>query len=121
MHGLELHSAVEHDLPITFLVLDNAAHGMCLVREQLLLGENSGYNVFRRSRLGAGLRAMFPGLRAVDCGSAEELERALAECRDVSGPCFVCAQLPEVEVPPFAAFRSAAGGTVATVERGVSS
>jgi len=121
MHGLELHTAVEHDLPITFLVLDNAAHGMCLVREQLLLGENSGYNVFRRSRLGAGLRAMFPGLRAVDCGSAGELERALAEGREVSGPCFISAQLPEVEVPPFAAFRTASGGASASVERGVAS
>ena len=112
---------MEHDLPITFIVLDNAAHGMCLVREQLLLGENSGYNAFRRSRLGAGIAAMLPGLPAFDCASTEELEHALARCRDVSGPCFVCAQLPQVEIPPFAAFQHARDQGMAAVERGVAS
>jgi thiamine pyrophosphate-dependent acetolactate synthase large subunit-like protein len=64
---------------------------------------------------------MFPGLHAVDCSSADELERALAECRDIAGPCFVSLALPEVEVPPFAAFRNASGEVVASVERGVRS
>jgi acetolactate synthase-1/2/3 large subunit len=105
MQGLEVHTAVEHDLPITYVVLDNAAHGMCLVREQLLLGENSGYNVFRRSQLGAGLKQMFPGLPAFDCGDAEQLAQALGSARESSGPAFVSAQLLEVEVPPFAAFQ----------------
>ena len=39
MHGLEIHTAVEHALPITYIMLNNSAHGMCLVRERLLLGE----------------------------------------------------------------------------------
>jgi acetolactate synthase-1/2/3 large subunit len=117
MHGLEVHTAVEHDLPITYLVLDNAAHGMCLVREHLLLGRSSGYNTFRRSRLGAGLAAMFPGLPAFDCASAEELDRALSECASATGPCFVSAHLPTVEVPPFAAFSSAHDRGIDTVER----
>jgi len=118
MHGLEVHTAVEHDLPITYLVLDNAAHGMCLVREQLLLGESSGYNVFRRSRLGAGLAAMFPGLTAFDCCSAEQLEQALAQCRELAGPCLLSVRLPEVEVPPFAAFERARALGVTSVARG---
>ncbi|HVZ34909.1 MAG TPA: thiamine pyrophosphate-dependent enzyme, partial [Polyangiaceae bacterium] len=117
MHGLEVHTAVEHDLPITYLVLDNAAHGMCLVREHLLLGQSSGYNSFRRSRLGAGLAAMLPGLLAFDCDSAEELDRALSKCAAASGPCFVSARLPAVEVPPFAAFSSARSRGIDTVER----
>jgi acetolactate synthase-1/2/3 large subunit len=118
MHGLEVHTAVEHDLPITYLVLDNAAHGMCLVREQLLLGQSSGYNAFRRSRLGAGLGAMFPGLAAFDCSSAEQVEAALAQCHERRGPCFVSAQLAEVEVPPFAAFEPARARGVTRVARG---
>ncbi|HKO90469.1 MAG TPA: thiamine pyrophosphate-dependent enzyme, partial [Polyangiaceae bacterium] len=117
MHGLELHTAVEHQLPITYLVLDNAAHGMCLVREQLLLGESSGYNAFRRSRLGAGLAAMFPGLTAFDCDDLEQLEHALEACREAPGPCFVAARLPEVEVPPFAAFERARALGVTSVTR----
>jgi acetolactate synthase-1/2/3 large subunit len=117
MHGLEVHTAVEHQLPITYLVLDNAAHGMCLVRERLLLGESSGYNGFRRSHLGAGLSAMFPGLPACDCSSQEQVAQALARSRDAGGPCFVSAQLPEVEVPPFAAFASARERGLLTIER----
>ncbi|HEU4579477.1 MAG TPA: thiamine pyrophosphate-binding protein [Polyangiaceae bacterium] len=117
MHGLETHTAVEHQLPITYLVLDNAAHGMCLVREKLLLGESSGYNGFRRSHLGAGLAAMFPGLPAFDCTSLEQLARALEHCGGSGGPCFVSAQLPEIEVPPFAAFAGARARGLLTLER----
>jgi acetolactate synthase-1/2/3 large subunit len=117
MHGLEVHTAVEHHLPISYLVLDNAAHGMCLVREKLLLGESSGYNQFRRSHLGAGLAAMFPGLPAFGCNSLEQLAQALARCRDSGGPCFLSAQLPEIEVPPFAAFASARARGLLTIER----
>jgi acetolactate synthase I/II/III large subunit len=105
MHGLEIHTAVEHTLPITYLLLDNRAHGMCLVRERLLLKDDGGYNTFGPSRLGAGLGAMFPRLPAWDCPDLETLESALARAFEVPGPAVVCAQLPEVEVPPFLAFR----------------
>lgn len=118
MHGLEIHTALQYDLPITYVVLDNAAHGMCLVREQLLLGESSGYNSFRRSRLAAGLAAMFPGLATFDCHDPEQLRQALAASGTRSGPCFVCAQLPDVEIPPFAAFRAARDAGVTRVDRG---
>jgi len=53
MHGFEVHTAVEHALPITYVVFNNSAHGMCLVRERLLLEENGAYNVFQRSFIGA--------------------------------------------------------------------
>jgi acetolactate synthase-1/2/3 large subunit len=118
MHGLEVHTAVEHQLPITFVVLDNAAHGMCLVREHLLLGTSSGYNVFRRSRLGAGLAAMLPGLLAIECADLTQLEQALATCRSHPGPSFLSLRLPEVEIPPFAAFQGARAAGVLSVPRG---
>ncbi|MFD6420332.1 thiamine pyrophosphate-dependent enzyme, partial [Streptomyces sp. NPDC060194] len=35
MHGMEIHTAIEHDLPITFVVFNNNAHAMCVTREQL--------------------------------------------------------------------------------------
>lgn len=46
---LEVHTGVEHALPISYVVFNNSAHGMCLVCERLLLGENASYDVFRRS------------------------------------------------------------------------
>ena len=118
MQGMEIHTAVEHGLPITYVILDNRAHGMCLVRERLLLGENAGYNAFRSSRLGAGLAAMFPGLPAHDCETRSEFELLLQRSFRESGPSVVCASMPDVEVPPFSAFRERAP-TALTVPREV--
>jgi acetolactate synthase-1/2/3 large subunit len=104
MHGLDVHTAVEHALPITYVVFNNRAHGMCLVRERLLLGAESGYNAFGPAHIGAGLAAMFPGLAACDCTTVAELEAALARANASAGPAVICAELPTVEVPPFLAF-----------------
>jgi acetolactate synthase-1/2/3 large subunit len=121
MHGLEVHTAVEHSLPITYVVFDNGAHGMCLVRERLLLGENAGYNAFGRSHLGAGLAAMFPRLAAEGCRDSNELERALGRAVERRGPTFISAELSDVEIPPFGPLLSAAGPGLTHVERGVPS
>jgi acetolactate synthase-1/2/3 large subunit len=117
MHGLEVHTAVEHQLPITYVILNNAAHGMCVVRERLLLHQNAGYNVFRRSHIAAGLASMFPGLRGRDCDDAAELEAALRAAGDQPGPSVIGIELDEIEVPPFVAFQQLDPGA-ATVSRG---
>ena len=117
MHGLEIHTAVEHDLPITYVILDNRAHGMCLVRERLLLGRDAGYNAFLRSRIGTGLAAMFPRLSACDCDDLATLEDALHVAAKGSGPMVVCARLRDVEVPPFAQFQQVSPQTT-IVRRG---
>jgi acetolactate synthase I/II/III large subunit len=104
MHGLEVHTAIEHALPITFVIFNNRAHGMCLVRERLLLKTESGYNSFGPAHLGAGLAATFPGLEACDCTTVAELEAALVRARNRLGPAVIAAELASVEVPPFLAF-----------------
>jgi acetolactate synthase-1/2/3 large subunit len=119
MNGLDIHTAVEHELPITYIVFNNSAHGMCLVRERVLLGENAGYNAFRRSHIGAGLGAMFPRLEAYDCRSSELLASALERAAKAKGPTLVTVELEEVEVPPFAAFQKATREGITTVSRGV--
>jgi acetolactate synthase-1/2/3 large subunit len=106
MHGMEVHTAVEQALPITYLILNNRAHGMCLVRERLLLGEDGGYNAFRASHVGAGLRRLFPGLVGGDCKSLGELDTLLDEATRAAGPSIVGVELEDVEVPPFTPFRS---------------
>lgn len=107
MHGFEIHTAIEHALPITYLIFNNNAHGMCLVRERLLLREEHGYNVFRPAHIAAGLGAMLPGLAGHDCRTLPELEDALHRTRDHEGPVVIAVELPDVEVPPFTAFRQA--------------
>ncbi|HYP76792.1 MAG TPA: thiamine pyrophosphate-binding protein [Polyangiaceae bacterium] len=117
MHGLDIHTAVEHRLPVTYIIFNNRAHGMCLVRERLLLRENAGYNAFRDSHLGEGLRAMFPGLVACDCRNTVELAHALEQAAPQAGPCVISLELEHVEVPPFAAFQRPSQG-LTTVSRG---
>jgi acetolactate synthase-1/2/3 large subunit len=107
MHGLDVHTAIQHRLPVTYVIFDNRAHGMCLIRERLLLRQESGYNTFSESRIGTGLAAMFPGLAAVDCETPSEFEGAFARALARSGPSVVCARLADVEVPPFGPFRAA--------------
>lgn len=38
MHGMEIHTAIEHRLPVTFVIVNNNAHAMCVTREQLYYG-----------------------------------------------------------------------------------
>lgn len=116
MHGLEIHTAVEQGLPITFVIFNNRAHGMCLVRERLLLRTDAGYNSFRASHVGAGLAAMFPGLPAADCTSVPALEAALARAASERGPSVVVVELDGVEIPPFAAFQAAGGAAFTLVK-----
>jgi acetolactate synthase-1/2/3 large subunit len=80
---------------------------MCLVREQLLLREVSGYNAFRPAHLASGLAAMFPGLYARECTTLTELEDALRAGSAVAGPSVISVVLEHVEVPPFVAFQRA--------------
>jgi acetolactate synthase-1/2/3 large subunit len=119
MNGLDIHTAVEHELPVTYIVFNNRAHGMCLVRERVLLGENAGYNTFRRSHIGAGLGAMFPRLPASDCRTADALATALDLAAHTKGPSLIAVELEDVEVPPFAAFQKATREGITTVSRGV--
>ena len=80
MHGMEIHTAVQYQLPVTFLLFDNHAHAMCVTREQLFYDDLYSYNRFGPSRLGAGLATMFPGLQAVDVDDISELARCRSHC-----------------------------------------
>lgn len=104
MHGMELHTAVEYQLPITFVLFNNNAHAMCVTREQLFYRDVYSYNRFRPAHLGAGLAAMFPGLHAVDVAATSELEQALNAALAVDGPSVVCVECSADEIPPFAPF-----------------
>jgi acetolactate synthase-1/2/3 large subunit len=107
MHGLELHTAVEYRLPVTFVLLNNNAHAMCVTREQLYYGDRYSYNRFGPSRLGAGLAAMFPGLYSADVADAFRLRDALTTALDHRGPSVLSIECSADEIPPFAPFLAA--------------
>ncbi|MGM7646482.1 thiamine pyrophosphate-binding protein [Nocardia sp. JW2] len=106
MHGMEIHTAVEYDLPITFVVFNNNAHAMCVTREQLYYRDRYSFNRFRTTRLGAGIAAMFPGLPAHTVDDPTELDATLHRCLTTDGPSFVEILCDPDEIPPFLPFLS---------------
>jgi len=108
MHGMEIHTALQYKLPVTFLLFDNHAHAMCVTREQVFYDDLYSYNRFGPSRLGAGLATMFPGLPSVDVDDIGELPAALRTAFDTDGPSVVSVECSADEIPPFAAFLGSA-------------
>jgi acetolactate synthase-1/2/3 large subunit len=104
MHGMEVHTAVQYRLPVTFVLFNNNAHAMCVTREQLFYDDRYSYNRFQPSRLGAGMAAMIPGLRSVDVSDLDELAAAMGTALDVDGPAVVSIECAADEMPPFAPF-----------------
>jgi acetolactate synthase-1/2/3 large subunit len=104
MHGMEIHTALQYRLPVTFLLFDNHAHAMCVTREQLLYDDLYSYNRFGPSRLGAGLAAMFPDLPSVDVDEIGRLRGAVQTALDTDGPSVVSVECSADEIPPFANF-----------------
>ncbi len=104
MHGMEIHTAMQYGLPITFVLFDNHAHAMCVTREQLFYQDRYSYNRFGPSRLGAGLAAMFPGLPGYDVTETRQLPQALGMALDTEGPSVLSIECSADEIPPFAAF-----------------
>ncbi|MFC3963618.1 thiamine pyrophosphate-binding protein [Nocardia jiangsuensis] len=107
MHGMEFHTAVQLDLPLTVIVFDNSAHGMCLTREQLYYGDRYSFNRFRPAELGNGMGAMFPGLPSWSVRTTADLSTALPAAFDTPGPSFVAVTCDPDEIPPFLPFLSA--------------
>ena len=108
MHGMEIHTAIQYRLPITFVLFNNNAHAMCVTREQLFYDGLYSYNRFSPSLLGAGLARMFPSLVSVDVSGVGELQAALVHALAVDGPSVVSIACSADEIPPFAPFLAAA-------------
>jgi acetolactate synthase I/II/III large subunit len=109
---MEIHTALQYRLPITFLLFDNHAHAMCVTREQQFYGDHYSYNRFGSSRLGAGLAAMFPELQSTDVHEIDALPAAVAAALDVDGPSVISIECSADEIPPFAAFLGNAADAV---------
>lgn len=109
-HGMEVHTAVQYRLPVTFVLFNNNAHAMCVTREQLFYDDLYSYNRFRSSRLGAGLAAMFPGLTSFDVVSTDQFATAMRVALDVDGPAVVSVECAADEIPPFATFLAQGSG-----------
>lgn len=108
MHGLEIHTALEYRLPITFILFNNDAHAMCFTREYVYYGGDYSYNLFQPSELAAGLGAMFPSLKLLPGRTPSEIGESLRAAP--SGPAVMSIRVDACEVPPFAPFLEAMKG-----------
>ncbi len=104
MHGMELHTAVEQHAPVTLIVLNNNAHGMCVTRENLYFPSTAELNRFGETDIAAGLAAMFPGLDVRRATDASSLITACAELLARPGPHCLVVDVDPDEVPPFGPF-----------------
>ncbi|WP_366914417.1 thiamine pyrophosphate-binding protein [Nocardia sp.] len=104
MHGNEVHTAVEYQAPVTFVIFNNNAHAMCVTREQLYYSGDYSFNRFRPADIGAGVAAMYPQLPAWTTTTLAEFETALDKAHDEVGPVFIEILCDPDELPPFAPF-----------------
>ncbi|MFF3616963.1 thiamine pyrophosphate-binding protein [Streptomyces sp. NPDC002580] len=105
MHGAEVHTAVEHSAPVTFVVFNNNAHAMCALREEFLQGGVRDDDMFGRTDIAAGVAAAFPSLDVTGAESAEHLREALLRGNAGAGPAFVALDCDPKEIPPFLPFQ----------------
>ena len=104
MHGMELHTAVEYGAPVTVVILNNNAHGMCITREHLFFPEVASINRFRPADIAAGLDAMFPRLSVAHAVERADLRRTAADLLSRDGPTCLVVDVDPDEIPPFAPF-----------------
>ncbi|MGV9672986.1 thiamine pyrophosphate-binding protein [Gordonia sp. NPDC003504] len=104
MHGMEFHTAVEHGAPVTLIVANNDAHGMCVTREGLFFPNTISSNRFRHTDIGSGLAAMFNGIDVRCPTDPGELRVDCKQLFAADGPNCLVVETDCDEVPPFLPF-----------------
>lgn len=116
MLGAEVNTAVQHQLPILFVVFNNNMHGMCVTRQQLYFDgriEASRYPAVSIADLARGLGGKH-GLWVRSAGTSDELCTSLREyftCSNGPGVLELC--LGAEQMPPFTPFLSSDAPTYA--------
>lgn len=104
MHGMEIHTAVQHSLPMVFFIFNNNSHGMCSTREAVFLDGETGVNNFKPCYFGLGFDRMFPEVQSFEVNTMEELRFTLLKTKHPSMPCIVSINIDNHAKPPFRTF-----------------
>jgi acetolactate synthase-1/2/3 large subunit len=103
MSAFELHTAVEEQLPLIVVVLNDGGHGMVEMGSAFQFGRNAVPSARFSRRIAAAAFAEAVGARASVVRSAEELREAYARALRHSGPSLLDVEIDPSEVPPFGA------------------
>ncbi|MBK8253930.1 MAG: thiamine pyrophosphate-binding protein [Polyangiaceae bacterium] len=98
MCGVEIHTAVEHDLPVIWIVLNNRGHGMVYHGDQLLLKRKLPSSSFR-SELDVATIARSLGAVGVRVETPEELNKALKRALVEKKPFVIDTVIDPEEMP----------------------
>ncbi|MFC9928960.1 thiamine pyrophosphate-binding protein [Streptomyces sp. NPDC127190] len=115
MSGLELHTAVELQLPILYVVFNNGMHGMCATRQQTFFDSRITAVDYRPADVCTVARGLGTPDRlwVASAGTRAELVRHLDDhALDGRRPGVLELRLPVEEMPPFASFLPADEPTV---------
>ena len=104
IHGMEIHTAVENNLPITFFLFNDNAHGMCSLREKIYNHELLEINNFKPATFGNGFKHIFQNLESFEINSLDELNDALAATAGNNKVNLLSLNISREEIPPFKAF-----------------
>jgi acetolactate synthase I/II/III large subunit len=99
MNGMELHTAVEAELPVVWVVLNNQGHGMVHHGETALYGGKVSTSLFRVP-IDVAAVARGLGAQTLTVKKPEELARALKAALSSSGPFVLDVHVDMAERPP---------------------
>ena len=111
MLGLEIHTAIEWQLPILFVVFNNDAHGMCISRQQIFFDgriEATTFDPVDYAQVSRGLGSQ-DQLWVGKAETTQELENVLNDYknRSTKGPGVLELKMRVEELPPFTPFLAA--------------
>ena len=85
MHGLEIHTAVELDIPVVWLILNDGGHGMVRLGEQLLFDGAFSSGAFERPLSIASI-ARAAGARGIAVREPDQIGRAIRQALNAKRP-----------------------------------
>jgi acetolactate synthase-1/2/3 large subunit len=109
MNGMEVHTAVENDIPVIWLVLNNGGHGMVHVGETIQFGKKFNTSLFSH-RLDVAKMGEAMGALALRCKAANEVEAAVKRAVQANRPTVIDVAIDPNAMPP-------TGIRLATLER----
>jgi acetolactate synthase-1/2/3 large subunit len=111
MQGMEIHTAVEHNLPITWVILNDGGFGMVDHGETMLVGKQVSPARYREA-IDVVTVAQGLGAVAYRVSSPAQFEEALSAALACGRPCVIDARIDRTEVPPMLRVRAESIGRV---------
>ena len=102
MNGMEVHTAVEHNIPVVWLVENNGGHGMVYMGEKILFGNRFHNSLFQKP-IDICKMAEAMGATSFRVTRPGELSRVLAKALALGRPVVIDVVIDPEELPPFGA------------------